>query len=159
MEKKKTTDRLQLLNSGRAHYLDFLRNLTPQIILFSMAIFVMLKLDFTRFDFNNIAPTFLFFFLFSSFALAFYANSTLFYDRCFSELKEWATELNKSMTENNINGYHRFSATIKAVWKERFIEYIEVIAVLFFFQIALAVVIVMSIYSAVNLWQFTHHAA
>lgn len=156
MEKKKITDRLQLLNDGRVHYLDFLRNLTPQIILFSITILLILQLDFSRLDFNNIEQTLLFFVLLGSFLLAFYANSTLFYERCFAELKVWVSELNQSMTLQNITGAQRFLKKAKAVWNERFIELLEAIAVLLFFQITLAVVIVMSTHSALSIWSVTH---
>lgn len=159
MEKKKITDRLQLLNDGRTHYLEFLRNLTPQSILFSIALLVMVKLDFTRFDLSNWLQTSLFFVLLGSFALAFYANSTIFYQRCFADLYRWHTELFESMNTQGLKGHHRFLATIRAFWNERFVETLEVIVVFWFFQIALAIVIVTAWHSASNIWQSTHHAA
>lgn len=158
MDKRKITDRLQLLNDGRAHYLEFLRNLTPQIILFSVTLLLMVKLDFTRFDFNNKLPTALFLFLLGAFALAFYANATLFYERCFADLLKWRSDLSASLRAQEIKGHRLFFAKLHAIWKERLIEVLEVMVVFWFFQIALAVVMAMSLHSASSILQGAHHA-
>lgn len=158
MKKQKLTDRLQLFNGGRAHYLEFLRNLTPQIILLSITLLIGAKLDFSRFDIGNWLPTTLFFFLFGSFALAFYANSTLFYERCFSNLIQWRLELFDSLNAQEIKGWRRFFEKLRALWKEKLVEALEVMVVIWFFQIAFAIVIVMSLHSASGIWQATHHA-
>lgn len=60
MAKIKVTERIQLLNGGRSHYLEFLRNLTPQIVLFSIVLLLGHNLDFTRFDPDNWVATALF---------------------------------------------------------------------------------------------------
>lgn len=156
MEKQKITDRLQLLNDGRAHYLEFLRNLTPQIILFSIVLLLMVRIDFNRVDLGNVLPTLLFFFLLGSFMLAFYANSTLFYERCFSGQRLWRLELFKLLTAQGLKGHRRFLAVLKAIWRERFIEALEMLIVFWFFHIALAVVVVMSIHSAATMFNAVH---
>lgn len=158
MQKQKLTDRLQLLNGGRAHYLEFLRNLTPQIILFSITLLIGARLDFSRFDIGNWLPTTLFFFLFGSFALAFYANSTLFYERCFSNLIQWRSELFDSLNAKGIKGWRRFFAKLHALWNEKLVEVLEVMMVIWFFQITFAIVIGMSVHSASGIWQAIHHA-
>ena len=156
MQNKTFTNRLQLLNNGREHYLNYLRNLTPQILIFSIVILAGRKLDFTRFDFNNFEATLLFFILLGSFMLAVYANSTIFYEHCFSELKEWIAELDASLKAQNITRFQRFLLKIKAVWHERLLELSEVIILLWFPPITLAVVIGMSIPSALNILKITH---
>lgn len=156
MQNKTFTNRLQLLNNGREHYLNYLRNLTPQILIFSIVILAGRKLDFTRFDFNNFEVTLLFFILLGSFMLAAYANSTTFYERCFSELKEWIAELDASLKAQNITRFQRFHLKIKAVWHERFIELSEAIIVLWFIPITFAIVIGMSIHSALSILKITH---
>lgn len=156
MQNKTFTNRLQLLNNGREHYLNYLRNLTPQILIFSIVILAGRKLDFTRFDFNNFEATLLFFILLGSFMLAVYANSTIFYEHCFSELKEWIAELDASLKAQNITRFQRFLLKIKAVWHERLLELSEVIILLWFPPITLAIVIGMSIPSALNILKITH---
>jgi hypothetical protein len=144
MKSKSIVSRLQLLNDGRAHYLEFLRNLTPPSILLSFAFIVMHQLDFGRFDFDNWVPTVLFFFLFSGFLLAFYASSTLFYERCFSDLIAWRTDLFASLNTKGFKGRQRFFAKTAALWKEKKIEVLELVSVFFFFQICFPLVIVMA---------------
>jgi hypothetical protein len=158
MDKRKITDRLQLLNDGRTHYLEFLRNLTPQIILFSVTLLLMVKLDFTRIDLNNKLQTALFFFLLGAFALAFYANATIFYGRCFAGLLKWRSDLSESLRAQDIKGHRLFVAKLRAIWDERLVEVLEVIVVFWFFQIALALVIAMSLHQATSILQGIHHA-
>lgn len=159
MTKKKITERLQLLNGGRHFYLDFLRNLTPQIILLSVTWLVAAQLDFTRIDISNTGTTFLFFVVLGSFILAFWANSTLLYERCFAEWKQWYSELKESLTAQGITGFRRGTAKLHAIWKYRFVEFVEIIAVLGFLQIALAIVVSMSFNSASTIWRANHHHA
>lgn len=156
MEKKNLTSRLKLLNDGRNYYLEFLRNLTPQVMLFTIALLGMHKLDINRIDFGNFWATAITFFFLGSFILAFYANSTLFYENCFSDLRKWRSDLNKQLTEKNITGYKRLVAKLQAAWNERFIEYLEAFTVLFFFQFAFAAIIVMSVNAAYGIWKATH---
>ncbi len=158
MEKQKITDRIQLLNDGRAHYLEYLRNLTPQIIIFTILILMTTKLDFTRFDLNNWASTSLFYFLLGSFILAVYANCTIFWGRCFDGLYEWRSELHLSLNTQGIKGFRRFFAILNAFRKEKSIETIEAMIIFFFFQVAPAIVIYMAITSATSIWLNTHHA-
>lgn len=153
MEKKKFTDRLQLLNGGRDHYLEFLRNLTPQILLLSGAVLLGARLDFTRFDFDNIIPTLVFFVVLGSFILAFWANASRFYERCSGEWKAWLSELQDSLTAQDIKGSHRIVAKLKAIWRERFVEFLELLIVQWFFPITLAIVIGMAFNSAVSIWR------
>jgi hypothetical protein len=70
-----------LLKEGRAAFLEFLRNLTPQILLLSLAFLVGSKLDFTRLDFSNTTPTVIFFIFVIIALMAGWANVTLLMDR------------------------------------------------------------------------------
>lgn len=47
---------MHLLNAGRATFLEFLRNLTPQALILSIAIIAGMKLDFTRINLSNTGP-------------------------------------------------------------------------------------------------------
>lgn len=157
MKKINFKKRLQLLNGGRVFYLDFLRNLTPQIILLSFTLLVAIKLDFTSIDLNNFGPTILFYVLLCSFILAFYANSTLLYERCFGEWKRWFTDLENSLNTRGVEGPRRLLLIAQAIWNEQFVEFLEILTVLVFFQIVFAIVIVLSIHSASNIWNVNHH--
>lgn len=67
-----------ILNEGRSAFLEFLRNLTPQILLLSLSFFLGEKLNFSKIDFNNFTVTFIFYvFLFLA-ILAGWANASMF---------------------------------------------------------------------------------
>ncbi|WP_143714465.1 hypothetical protein [Laribacter hongkongensis] len=149
MEKKKFSSRLQLLNDGRSHYLNYLRNITPQTVLLSIVV-VMLQ----RADFSDPFAVIIFVFLFGGFCLAAYANWSLFKDECFSDLILWVHENNKSLRRSGIKGRSLFLAKIKSIWKEKFVECLEMALVVWFFQIVLALVIVVAVYSAMNMLKF-----
>ena len=159
MEKRKWSDRLQLLNGGRADYLNFLRNLTPQVELLSIVMILWIQLDFTRIDCDNTAPTFAFFMLLGAFMLAFYANTTLFYESCFAGLKQWGFEQTKLMTSDGVSGPRRLIVRLQAIWRDRLIEFMEATVVLLFLPIALSIVIVLALHSAEGIWRANHNAS
>ena len=71
---------IHILGAGRSAFLEFLRNLTPCFLFASVALFLSLRLDFTRFDLRNWAPTFAFGVCALVSALAFFANLSGFLD-------------------------------------------------------------------------------
>lgn len=137
---KKITDRLELLNGGRGAYLDFLRNLTPQAVLFSFVLLLGSKLGF-HYARDNTIPTLLFVLLLGSFGVAVYANSTLFYERCFVNWKRWLSKMDGFLKIRRVSRGQRVAAKIKAVWRNRLIEYVEVTIALYFIQAAVSIVI------------------
>jgi hypothetical protein len=62
----------------RASLLEYLRNLTPQILLFSAAIFTGTRLDFTRIELSNWLSTLIFIALLLTFFTAVIANAYIF---------------------------------------------------------------------------------
>lgn len=154
--KKKFTDRLQLINGGRKFYLDFLRNQGPQIFLLTSTLLIWAKIDFTRFDLDNIAPTAYFFVLLGSSILAIYANNTFFYEHCFEEWRQWQSDTRKTISDQGLNFIGRCRAMIQALWRERFLEFMEILVVIIFFQVSFGHVVVSSLISASNSWRITH---
>ena len=69
---------MYIANQGRAAFLEFLRNLTPQVMILAMAFLIARRLDFNRFDLHYIGPSLLFFAFVFIWLFAIYANSTLF---------------------------------------------------------------------------------
>lgn len=67
-----------ILDEGRAAFLDFLRNLTPQVLLLSLTFVVGAKLDLGKFDTSNWAQTLVFLSFLVTAVLAGWANTTLF---------------------------------------------------------------------------------
>lgn len=89
MPKQTLAQRLEQIKVARHPYLEFLRNLTPQILLASLAWIFMTMIDFNREYRSNIMPILGFITFFGAFIAAFVANSTLFYKEVFAELYEW----------------------------------------------------------------------
>ena len=140
MSKKKIADRLELLNGGRSAYLDFLRNLTPQAGLFSFVLLLGSKLGFHYVPDNTI-PTLLFILLLGAFGVAVHANSTLFYERGFVNWKRWLSKMDGFLKVRQVSRGQRVAAKIKAIWRNRLVEYVEVTVALYFIQAAVGIVI------------------
>lgn len=75
---------MHILNAGRGAFLEFLRNLTPFILLTSISILTWARLDFGRIDLTNWALTLAFFGCAFIATLSFYANLSSFLDNAFS---------------------------------------------------------------------------
>ena len=71
-------DLMNLLGSGRSAFLEFLRNLTPQVLLLALTLVTFSKLDLQRFDPSNWFDTVVFFSCFATWFLAVVANMLQF---------------------------------------------------------------------------------
>ncbi|QDW65655.1 hypothetical protein [Luteimonas granuli] len=69
---------MKILAEGKGAFLEFLRNLTPQVLLFVFALTAWVKLDFTTIDLSNWATTLAFYVCAITLALAVIANMTQF---------------------------------------------------------------------------------
>ncbi|MDB5956064.1 MAG: hypothetical protein JWP60_2672 [Ramlibacter sp.] len=78
-----------LLREGQRPLLEYLRNLTPQILLASTALVLGVRLDFHRFDPANWLATFAFIFCVGLFVLAFFANMNIFLDALLDTLSPY----------------------------------------------------------------------
>lgn len=144
------------MRDARGAYLNFLRNLTPQIFLLSLALILGRKLDFSRFDINNVPLTFAFFIFLGLFLLSFIANASLFYEEAFAELTAWRKEKHIQLKSENYKGFPYFGAMTLAVWKERRVEFI--IAALFptLMQFIFAGVVGVAVISTINMLHSIH---
>lgn len=78
-----------IFNEGRKPFLDFLRNLTPQVILASSAILLGVRLDFERWDLSNFGNTIAFYACIAFFGVASYASMTLYMEETFRSLQRY----------------------------------------------------------------------
>jgi hypothetical protein len=69
---------MHILKDGRSAYLEFLRNLTPQIVILSLALVAGHRLQPTCCYPENAKQTFIFLFILATWILALWANSSLF---------------------------------------------------------------------------------
>jgi len=77
---------MHILGAGRGAFLEFLRNLTPTILLISVAVVLWARLDFSRFDFRNWSATGAFYACVLTAALSWFANVSQFLDRAFAPI-------------------------------------------------------------------------
>lgn len=71
---------MKILGQARLPFLEFLRNLTPQVLLLAVVLPFWLQLDFTTFDASNWAATLMFFACATTLFLAVVANTLQFVD-------------------------------------------------------------------------------
>lgn len=74
---------MHILGAGRGAFLEFLRNLTPSVLMASIALLLWSRLDFTRVDLSNWATTLAFFVCTLTTVLSFFANISAFMDNAF----------------------------------------------------------------------------
>ncbi|QNP59498.1 hypothetical protein [Paenacidovorax monticola] len=84
------TSTVLILKEGQRPLLEFLRNLTPQVLLATTALLLWVRLDFRRIDLSNLPSTVAFFFCVGLFCLAFLANLNQFVDALLDNLGVYA---------------------------------------------------------------------
>lgn len=75
---------MHILGAGRGAFLEFLRNLTPTILMTSVALLLWFRLDFRRIDLSNWSATSAFYACAITAALSWFANVSQFADKAFS---------------------------------------------------------------------------
>lgn len=146
------------LLATRVHYLDFLRNLSPQVVLASLAWVIAVKLDFGKLDPSNWLQTAGFFIYLAAFAWSFWANATLFLERAFPEFSAWRKAEEGVLTEAGIRGWKFLAVFFTKVMRQRPVEGIMSIAMLVLLTFALAAVLVSSIAATVSFLRATGKA-
>lgn len=143
------------LRAARAPYLNFLRNLTPQVFLASLAWIIAYRLDFSRFDASNWLSTAGFYIFLTLFGYAVYSNITLFFSELFPGLSPWLKEYESSLKTSGAPRRRVPILLLKATVKERKLEMALAFIAITMVQFVLSGVLVASIGTAVS---FIHHA-
>lgn len=117
--KPPTPSLFEWLQTARVPYLSFLRNLTPQVFLGSMAWASFSKLDFYTLDFSNWGATALCYIFLVLFLYSVYSNISLFFADLFPERSAWLIQYEDSLKSSGITGLRVPMLLIKAVVKER----------------------------------------
>ncbi|MCG8991741.1 hypothetical protein LH427_04005 [Laribacter hongkongensis] len=146
MEKKKFSSRLQLLNESRSHYLNYLRNITSQVILLSI-ILVMWKVA----DFSEFGSVIIFMYLLGAFFLAVYASGSLLLEDCFSDYFRWRDEKKALLGASGTKVRFFRIEMIKLIWRERFVEFFELSLILLLPYVVFTIVIILAVSSSANL--------
>jgi len=141
--------RIYILNGGRGPFLNFLRNLTPQVLLLSSSLLLAKNLDFTHVDWANWQPTLGFYTLLVGFLIAAWINTTDFLNDCLKPFEKWKHRVGLLLTSRQVDGkWQRVGARAAAILRKKKTEAIEVIAIVFFLQTAFAIVVAHAIIAA-----------
>ncbi|AXT40155.1 hypothetical protein D1814_16445 [Alteromonas sp. BL110] len=133
-------NKFRIVRGGKEAYLSFIRNLTPQILLFSFVYITGRQLDFTKIDLNNIMPTALFYTLLLSLCLAVYCNCSIFLNALYPNKNKWVDSYIKKAKAIKNSKLYVFYFLVLAVVRKRYIACIELFLVMFFLQITVAAV-------------------
>ncbi|WP_157043413.1 hypothetical protein [Paraglaciecola sp. T6c] len=137
----------RIVRQGKRAYLDFLRNLTPQTLLFSFVIITGRQLDFSKIDLSNTMPTVLFYTLLLSFIVAVYCNCSLLLNTLYPGKNEWVNRYYRRANKLNGSKFYNVYFVVLAALRKRYIALLELLVVFFFLQITIAVVIVVALKS------------
>jgi len=143
----KKINQLQIFNDGRAGYLEFLRNLTPQAVIFSLVLIVGSKLDFTTLDFSNTPQTAVLGALLFMWGYSVWANSTIFMEKILVTAPQMrrAARLIKLKAERN---HKLFCMNILFAWRIQRLLFLEIIILMVIVEFGLIMACVTAIYSA-----------
>lgn len=103
--------------------LAFLRNLSPQILIASLAWVLASKLDFTKFDILNSPQTILFCGFLLLFLYAAFANATIFLASLFPTFEPWLSDHEEKLKSSGKSKFKVPFLMIKAIFSERKTEF------------------------------------
>lgn len=107
-----------IFKEGQRPLLEFLRNLTPQVLLGTTALLLWVHLDFRRIDLSNWLSTLAFFFSVALFCLAFLANMNQFLDAMLENLGVYARYARRQRARG-ISPRRATYSTFKAMFRHR----------------------------------------
>lgn len=144
-----------IFTTGRVAFLEYLRNLTPQILIFSVAIILGSNLDTNRIDICNIKQSFPFIMAFGVFFAAAVANMTCFFENAAISIP-WIDRASRRLLVKKIKGTKWFCAISKLIWKKKKIFFLEIGLAFVIVQVGFIVVLMTSINTATNLYKTIH---
>jgi hypothetical protein len=137
---------MHILGAGRAAFLEFLRNLTPMVLMATVAVFIGARLDFTRVDLSNWALTVAFFVCAATAAFSFLANLWAFLDNAFAPLR-----VERAIRLLRYRGHHTSTLLVALpvlTWRARPIILFEAVVVLLIVYAAVLVATISAVSGA-----------
>jgi len=154
--KTSDVDVSKFLVDAREPYLNFLRNLGPQILVSSLAWVLGSKLDFTKWDVSNAPTTIMFFGFLLLFLYAIYANTSLFLKALFPTFESWIKAQEASIKGINTSRPMIPLLLFKAIFTHKKAEFFLVFLVSVFLQFLIAGVFVSSVVSSLGIIKAMH---
>jgi hypothetical protein len=150
---------MYLLKDGRAAYLEFLRNLTPQTIILTFALVAGYGLKPTCCYPENAKQTAIFFYLLGIWGLAFFANCSLFFERYLASVGH-INRAGRLLKKRGVVGFRNLRLVMCHTWRKERIVFIEVIVVLLILEVGLLLVVLSAVGPAttfINNMHGVHH--
>ncbi|WP_444922363.1 hypothetical protein ACJJID_08650 [Microbulbifer sp. CnH-101-G] len=129
---------MYILREGRKDFLDFLRNLTPQILILSLVIMCGVQLDFTVIDFSKTGLTFIFWVLVALWGMAFWANATLLVESAINSKRNLIRAT--AFLERRFQGWLLTIAKLKLLYRKDRGIFLESLVIAILIQFALVIV-------------------
>lgn len=144
-----------ILSKLKEPFLEFLRNLTPQILLLSIALVQSTKLDLKKFDVTNFWGTLPFLLVIAVFIAAMLANMFVFMEKSVKSIQV-VDSRSQELHAQNIKGTQHLSELFKTLWSVKKALAIELIAVALVIEIGMSAVFIGAIPAASTLYEVTH---
>ena len=107
-----------LFNEGQRPLMEFLRNLTPQVLLGSTALLLGIRLDFGKWDLSNWFNTLAFFLCVALTLVAFFVNMNLFLDALINSLDSYS-RVARRLRRRGSTPRTAVCGTLKVMFRER----------------------------------------
>lgn len=145
---------MHIFEKGRPAFLEFLRNLTPQILLLSFALVAYSRIDIGRWDPSNWGPTLVFYSFAIAWLLALVASAIQFTEAFCTSFEPLNVRAIKA--ERRVNSLkNRSVLLVRSAIRLRWQLIPQVLVAFFVMQILLAVAVASGILAAVNALKLT----
>jgi|GEM_PF-5610416 len=141
---------MHIFTDGKQKYLEFLRNLTPQIFLLSAALVIGKDFSGGCCDLNNSKQTFVFFAVLAMFFTAFWASSYVFLED-YLKSAEKINQYSKTLREAKTPSFHYMTKLFKYAFKNDKRIFYETIVVYFILIFSLSLVVWAAALGATNI--------
>lgn len=144
-----------IFSNSKEAFLEFLRNLTPQILLLSIALVQSTNLDLRKFDIKNFLGTVPFILVITVFIAAMVANMFVFIEKSVQSIQTIDAK-SQELHAQNIKGAQHLSELFKSLWKIKKVLVFELISVALIIEIGMFAVFIGAIPTASTLYEVVH---
>lgn len=139
-----TASDMHLFKDGRAPFLEFLRNLTPQALILSIAILSGHDLQWSCCHVENTWETILSAVFFMIWVAAVWANSSLFVQRYLISV-ERIDRVSKRLGQRKVTGFRHLQMLLTYAWRYRRVVFLELVFVGAVLEIGMTAVVIFGV--------------
>jgi len=148
-------DHMHIFKDGRAPFLEFLRNLTPQAVVLSFALIAGHRLQLSCCDPGNVKLTLLWVCFSLIWFVSVWANSSLFIEKYLVSVKRIDDEA-KRLSNGGVKGFRNLRALLTFAWRHERLIFLEAVFVFAVVEFGLVVVSLSGISSATAILKVLH---